>query len=119
MQTSQNKPGTVLTGVILLLIVCLGILSAARHFWLDSANEHFDKFVSAYIAEDPNFTPDDLPDLKARLLEGSIFIKIHRWDKTTFIKDRQLYNQMKVTIDQAKMKRDKNKKSTMEIMINL
>jgi len=46
MNAGQNKRGTVFVAIILLLIVITIILSIARHFWLDSANEHFDGLIA-------------------------------------------------------------------------
>ena len=119
MISRKNNPGTVLVALVILIIIAGVTLSVVRYFWLDSANDHFDSFLAAYIAENPDLTLDDLAALKTRLIEGSIFIKLHRWNRDSFIKNRNLYKEMKVTIDQAQMKRDREKKSTMEIMINL
>ena len=119
MNAGQSKRGTTLVAIILLLIVLAIILSVARHFWLDSANEHFDKLVAVYIAENQDLTPDDHSRLKARLLEPGIFIKMHRWDRDSFIKDAALYKEMITARDQAQMRRDGQNPSTMEIMINL
>ena len=115
----KNYSGTVFIALLMLIIVVAAIISLARYFWLDSANDHFDSFLAAYIAENPDLTLEDLPALRTRLIENSIFIKLHRWNRDSFIKNHDLYKQMKVTIDQAQMKRDREKKSTMEIMINL
>ena len=91
-QVKRNNSGTVTVAVALLIIIAIGILSIARHFWADSANEHFDKLISVYILEKEDLNPDDRDRLKAQLLEDGIFIKMHRWNKESFIKDRQLYD---------------------------
>jgi len=119
MNDRHNKPGTVFVAMILLAIVAVVILSVARYFWLDSLNEHFDRLIAAYIAEKPPLASDDLPRLKTQLLEHGIFIKMHRWNRDSFIKDIALYREMVTTRDQAQMRREKENKSTMEIMINL
>jgi len=119
MNAGQNKRGTVFVAIILLLIVITIILSIARHFWLDSANEHFDGLIAIYIAENQDLTPDDHAGLKARLIESGIFIKMHRWDRDSFIEDAALYKKMITARDHAQMRRDGQNPSTMEIMINL
>ena len=119
MNASQSERGTVLVAIILLLIVLAIILSVARHFWLDSTNEHFDKLIAVYIAEKQDLTPDDHTGLKAKLLESGIFIKMHRWDRDSFIKDPALYKEMITARDEARRRRDEQNPSTMEIMINL
>ena len=119
MNDRHSKPGTVLVALILLAIVALLILSVARYFWLDSLNDHFDRLIAAYIAEKPPLASDDLPRLKTQLLEHGIFIKMHRWNRDSFIKDIALYKEMVTARDQAQMRREKENKSTMEIMINL
>ncbi|MCK4294223.1 MAG: hypothetical protein KAY65_13575 [Planctomycetes bacterium] len=117
--SEHRNTGTVLVAVILLFVVAAVISSIARYFWLDSANKHFDRLISAYIAEKQDLTADDHNELKARLLEDSIFIKMHRWQKDTFIEDKKLFKEMIITRDQAQMRREKENTSTMEIMINL
>ncbi len=119
MNDRPGKPGTVLVALVLLAIVALLILSIARYFWLDSLNEHYDSLIAAYIAEKPPLASDDLPRLKTQLLEDGIFIKMHRWNRDSFIKDIALYREMVTARDQAQMRREKGNKSTMEIMINL
>lgn len=119
MNDRRKKPGTVLVALVLLAIVALAILSVARYFWVDSISAHFDKLIAAYIAEKPDLTPDDHTQLRARLLENGIFIKMHRWNRDSFIKDIALYKEMVTARDQAQMRREKENKSTMEIMINL
>ena len=119
MHSEHRNTATVLVAVILLIVVATVIVSIARYFWLDSANEQFDRLISAYIDEKQDLTPDDHDELKARLLEHSIFIKMHRWQKDSFIKDKKLHKEMIVTRDQALMRKEKENKSTMEIMINL
>ena len=119
MNAGQSERGTVLVAIILLLIVLAIILSVARHFWLDSADEHFDKLIRVYIAEKQDLTDDDHGRLKAQLLESGIFMKMHRWDRDSFIKDAALYKKMITARDHAQMRRDGQNPSTMEIMINL
>ena len=117
--SEHRNTGTVLVAVILLFVVAAVISSIARYFWLDSANDHFNSLISVYIAEKQEFTPDDHNELKAQLLEDGIFIKMHRWQKNSFIKDTKLYKDMILARDRRQMRKDEASTSTMEIMINL
>ena len=118
-QVKQNNSGTVAVTLILLLIITLAVLSIARHFWSDSANEHFDKLISVYIMEKEDLNPDDQDRLKAQLLEDGMFFKMHRWNKESFIKDRQLYDEMIITRDRRQMREEEAGSSVIETMINL
>ena len=118
-QLKHNNSGTVAVTMALLSIIALGILSIARHFWADSANEHFDRLISVYITEKEDLNEDDRDRLKAQLLEDGIFIKMNRWNKESFVKDQQLYNEMIITRDQRKMRKDEAEGSVIETMINL
>ena len=118
-QVKHNNSGTVAVTVALLIIIALVVLSIARHFWADSANEHFDKLISVYIMEKEDLNQDDQDGLKTQLLEDGIFIKMHRWNKESFVKDRQLYNEMIITRDQRQMRKEEAEGSVIETMINL
>ncbi len=111
--------GTVAVTAVLLIIIVLAVLSIVRYFWVDSANEHFDKLISVYIIEKEDFSPDDRDTLKARLLEEGLFIKMYKWNRGSFIKDRELYNDMIVTRDQREMRQRKSQGSIIDTMINL
>ncbi len=118
-QVKHNNSGTVAVTVALLIIVALVVLSIARHFWADSANEHFDKLISVYIMEKEDLNQDDHDRLRTQLLEDGIFIKMNRWNKESFVKDRQLYNEMIIIRDQRQMRKEEAEGSLIETMINL
>ena len=118
-QVKHNNSGTAAVTLTLLIIIAFVILLIARHFWAESANEHFDKLISVYIMEKEDLNPDDQDRLKAQLLENGIFIKMHRWNKESFIRDRQLYDEMIITRDQRQMKKEEAEGSVIETMINL
>jgi len=118
-QVKHNNSGTVAVTVVLLIIIALGILSIARHFWAETANEHFDKLISVYIMEKEDLNQDDQGRLKAQLLEDGLFIKMHRWNKESFIRDRRLYDEMIITRDRRQMRKEEAEGSVIETMINL
>ena len=118
-QVRNNNSGTVAVTLILLIIITLVILSIVRHFWADSANEHFDRLISVYIMEKEDLNEDDHDRLRTQLLEEGIFIKMHRWNKESFVKDQQLYNEMKTTRDQRQMRQEEAEGSVIETLINL
>ncbi|HUT47507.1 MAG TPA: hypothetical protein VMX36_14595 [Sedimentisphaerales bacterium] len=118
-QVKHNNSGTIAVTAALLIIIALVVLSIARHFWADSANEHFDKLISVYIMEKEDLNEDDRGRLKAQLLEDGLFFKMHRWNKESFIKDRQLYDEMIITRDQRQMRKEEAEGSVIETMINL
>ena len=119
MQVKHNNSGTVAVTLALLIILAFGVLSIARHFWADSANEHFDKLISVYIMEKDDLNQIDHDRLKAQLLEDGMFFKMHRWNKESFIKDRQLYDEMIITRDRRQMRKEEAEGSVIETMINL
>jgi hypothetical protein len=118
-KVKHNNSGTVAVSVALLIIIALVVLFIARHFWADSANEHFDKLTSVYIMEKEDLNEDDRDRLKAQLVEDGIFIKMHRWNKESFIKDRQLYEEMIITRDRRQIRKEEAEGSVIETMINL
>ena len=118
-QVKNNNSGTVAVTVTLLIIIALVVLSIVRHFWADSANEHFDRLISVYITEKEDLNEDDRDRLRTQLLEDGLFIKMHRWNKESFVKDRQLYNEMIVIRDKQQMKKEEAEGSVIETMINL
>jgi len=116
----RNKnSGTVAVTLILLIILTLAVLSIARHFWADSTNKYFDSLISVYIMEKEDLSEDDHDDLRTRLLEDGLFIKMHRWNKESFVKDRELYDQMIVARDQRQMRKEESESTVIETMINL
>jgi len=118
-QLKHNNSGTVAVTLALLIIITLGVLSIARHFWADSANEHFDKLISVYIMEKEDLNEDDRDRLKAQLLEDGLFFKMNKWNKESFIKDRKLYDEIIITRDQRQMRKEDAEESVIETMINL
>ena len=118
-QVRNNNSGTVAVTLTLLIIITVVILSIVRHFWADSANEHFDKLISVYIMEKEDLNQDDRDRLKAQLLEDGLFFKMNRWNKESFIKDRKLYDEMIITRDQRQMRKEDAEESVIETMINL
>lgn len=118
-QVKHNNSGTIAVALTLLIIITLVILSIVRHFWADSANEHFDRLISVYVTEKEDLNEDDRGRLRTQLLEDGLFIKMHRWNKESFVKDRQLYNEMIITRDQRQMRKEEAEGSVIETMINL
>jgi len=119
MKAKCKNPGTAAVAVVLLIIIVLVVLSIGRHFWADSAREHFESLISVYITEKEELTPDDRDRLKAQLLEDGLFIKMYKWDRESFIKDKTLYNDMIITRDQRQMRKDRERGSVIDTLINL
>jgi hypothetical protein len=118
-QIKRNHSGTVVVTLILLTVIAVVILSVARYFWVDSANKYFDGLISVYIMENKNLSENDRDRLKKQLLEDGLFIKMNRWNKESFIKDRKLYDEMIVTRDRRQMREEENKQSVTETIINM
>ena len=118
-QVKYKNSGTVAVALVLLIIIAFVVLSIIRHFWADSANEYFDGLISVYILEKEDLDPADRDRLKAQLLEDGLFIKMHRWNKESFIKDRDLYNDMIITRDKRQMRKEEERGSVIDTMINL
>lgn len=115
----HNYSGTVAVTVFLLLIVVVIILSIVRHFWVDSTNEYFNELISVYIMENEDLNETDRDRLRSQLLEDGLFIKMHRWNKESFIKDQQLYDEMIITRDKRQMRLEDKEGSVVETIINL
>jgi hypothetical protein len=118
-KVKNNNSGTVAVTLILLIIIAVVILSVVRYFWVDSVNEHFDGLISVYILEKEKLNEDDHDRLRKQLLEDDMFIKMLRWNRESFIKDRQLYDEMIITRDQREMRIEEQEDSVVETMINL
>jgi hypothetical protein len=103
----------------MLIILGLIVMSVVRGFWLAKVNDHYDKIISAYIAETTEYETDDYAGLKEKLLEGGIFIKMHRWDEESFVKDRQLYDQMLKKYDEYERKMEDARDDFIDSVINL
>ena len=115
----HNNSGTVAVTLVLLLIVVVIILSIVRHFWVNSTNDYFNELISVYIMENKDLNETDRDRLRSQLLEDGLFIKMNRWNKESFIKDRQLYNKMITTRDKRQMRLEEKEGSVVETIINL
>ncbi|MHC4645982.1 MAG: hypothetical protein ACYTBJ_10790, partial [Planctomycetota bacterium] len=115
----QRLSGTAGAVVVMLIILGLIVMSVVRGFWLAKVNDHYDKIISAYIAETTEYETDDYAGLKEKLLEGGIFIKMHRWDEESFVKDRQLYDQMLKKYDEYERKMEDARDDFIDSVINL
>jgi len=119
MKDKHRNSGTVGAGVVLLIILALIVLSIVRYFWVDAANDHYDTLISAYIREMKDYEAEDQSRLKKQLLEGGIFIKMHRWDRESFIKDRELYNEIVKAYDRQEARREEREGGLIDALINL
>lgn len=119
MNGTHNNSGTVAVGIVLLMIVALIVLSIVRSFWLDSVNQYYDTLVRAYIQQKPAYEAADHDKLKGQLLEDAIFIKMHRWDKMSFVKDEELYDEMVKAYTEQVRKRDEESGGVIDALINL
>ncbi len=119
MRNRYKNSGTVLAGAILLIIVALIALAIVRSIWVDAANNYYDKLISAYIEETAYYYEGDRDKLKKRLLEDDIFIKIHKWDRESFVKDKQLYNDMIRTQAEQQKRKEEKASGDVETLINL
>jgi len=106
-------------GMVIFVIFVLVGLVIVRSLWLGTAERHYGNVISAYIAETEDYEDEDESELRKRLLEGGIFIKIFRWDKKSFVKDTELYSEMLKAYDEQQ----RNKKGAIselaEDLINL
>jgi len=93
-------------GIVILLIFALIVLVIVRSLWFATAERHYGNVISAYIAETEEYEQGDKGELRKRLLEGSIFIKIFRWDKKSFVKDKQLYDEMIKAYNEQRRKKE-------------
>lgn len=114
-----KNSGTVGGAIVLLLIIGLIVLAIVRYFWVDTANDYYDKLISAYIEETQEYDIGDREQLKKRLLEDGIYMKMHRWSRESFVKDKQLYNEMIGKYNELQRKREEAQTSTIETVINL
>jgi hypothetical protein len=119
MSDKQKDSGTVAVGIALLVIVALIILSIVRYFWVDSANKHYDTLIRAYIHENPNRQAEDAGDLRRQLLEEGTFIKMYRWDRESFVKDKRLYQEMLRAYEELLRKQEDAAGGVMDALINL
>jgi hypothetical protein len=73
------------------MIVGLVVLTIVRFFWVDGANDYYDSLTSVYISQTKDYAAEDQGELKKRLLEDGIFIKMHKWDKEDFTQTDRFY----------------------------
>ena len=111
--------GTAEGSVILLIVVSVVILCIVRYFWLKSTNDHYHTLISAYISERQDYGAEDKDKLRAALLENGIFIKMHRWDKEGFVKDRKLYDEMTKAYKERRKRRIDERDKSIDGLINL
>lgn len=114
-----KNSGTVLVSIVLLIIFVLIVLSIVRYFWADSANDYYDTLILAYIQETEDYEAEDQDTLKKQLLEDGIFIKMHRWDKQSFVKDKELHNKMLRAYAEQVRKREEASGGVIDALINL
>ena len=119
MRNKYKDSGTVLVGVVLLIIAGLIVLSIVRFFWVDTANDYYDKLISSYIEVTADYDEGSRDELKKRLLENGIFIKMHKWDRESFVKDKQLYNEMIKKHAEQQRRREEAESGIIETLINL
>jgi len=119
MKDKHRNSGTVGAGIALLIILALIVLSIVRYFWVDAANGHYDTLISAYIGEVKDYEAEDQSKLKKQLLENGIFIKMHRWDRESFVKDKELYNKMVRAYDRQERRREERQGGLIDAVINL
>jgi len=117
-KNKYEKSGTAAGGIVVLIVVGLVVLTIVRAVWLNVANNYYDTLISVYISQTKGYEADDQDKLKKELLEDDIFIKMHKWNKEDFIKDKEFYQEMIKTYEQ--WQRDKEEEgSVMEDLINL
>jgi len=119
MKDKHRNSGTVGAAIVLLIILALIVLSIVRYFWVDAANGHYDTLVSAYIGEIKDYEDEDKDRLRKQLLEGGIFIKMHRWDRESFVKNKELYNEMIKAYEIQQRKREERQGGLIDAVINL
>jgi len=106
-------------GAAIFLIFALIVLAIVRSLWFAKADGHYDKVISAYIAETEDYEDEDKDELRRRLLEDGMFIKIFRWDKKSFVKDEQLYDEMIKASNEQQRKKEAEVGGFVEDLINL
>ncbi|UCG57097.1 MAG: hypothetical protein JSU70_19805 [Phycisphaerales bacterium] len=120
MATDRHRySGTVGGTTVVLLVFGLIVLCFVRYFWVDRANGQYGTLIRAYVRETPQYQEEDFDKLREQLLEGGMFIKMHRWDRKSFIKDQELYDKM-VEAYKARQQRIRDQTdSTIDSLINL
>jgi len=116
---SENWRTGVGAATVILLIFALIVLAVVRSLWFATAERHYGNVISAYIAETEEYEQGDKGELRKRVLEGGIFIKIFRWDKKSFVKDKQLYNEMIKAYNEQQRKKEAEVAGFAEDLVNL
>jgi hypothetical protein len=106
-------------GAVIFLIFALIVLVIVRSIWFAKADGHYEKVISAYIAETEDYEDEDKDELRKRLLEGRMSIKIFRWDKKSFVKDKQLYDEMIKAYKEQQLKKEAEVSGFVEDLVNL
>ena len=119
MNCKSRYSGGVIARFVLLLVIALVILAFVRKFWVDGVNKHFNDLIAVYIEEKDDYTPEDQQTLYDRLLEPGLFIKVHRWNRDSFIADQDLYHDMMVALDHRQSREEKGDHSVIDSAINL
>ena len=119
MNSQSRYYGSVIVGFVLLFVIALIILTIARYFWVNAANKYFNDLITVYINEKDEYTLQNQEELYNKLLESGLFIKVHRWNRDSFIKDQGLYNDMIVTRDQRQRREEKGDQAVIDSIINL
>jgi hypothetical protein len=114
-----RESGTVGGTVVVLLILGLIVLCVVRYFWVDGVQSDYNALIRVYIQETPSLEASDAERLKEQLLEPSLFIKVHRWDKKSFIKDKELYDKMVRAYKERQRRIQDAADSTIDALINL
>ena len=117
-ENKYKKSGTVGGGIVVLIVVGLVVLTIVRALWLNVANDYYDTLTSVYISQTEDYEADDQDKLKKKFLEDGIFIKMHKWDKEDFIKDKEFYQEMIKTYEEWESNK-RREGSVIEDLINL
>jgi hypothetical protein len=115
----RRHAGTVGGTTVVLIVFGLIVLCFVRYFWVDRANSQYGTLIRAYVRETPQYEEEDFDRLREQLLEGGMFIKMHRWDKKSFIKDRELYEEMVEAYKARQQRIQDQMDSTIDSLINL
>jgi len=115
----ENLAAASVGSIVVLIIIGLIILAIVRSGWLAAANRHYDKMISAYISQMEDYEAQDRDKLKKRLLEDGIFIKMNKWGRESFVKDKQLYNEMIKKYNEQQREKEEAQGGLAEDLINL
>lgn len=111
--------GTVGGTTVVLVVFGLIVLCFVRYFWADKVQSEYATLIKAYVRETPEYEERDIDKLREQLLEGGMFVKMHRWDKKSFIKDQELYDKMVQAYKARRQRIQDQTDSTIDSLINL